>query len=227
MVKEMTSSGWAKAVTIGGAILAAAGGVAWAVSRRSSLGRPVPQLVGRRKRGGRTLSHYRDRRMTIDQRIKLLQRLVWKGVQDPANRKLALNITRSCPERDGLCEAKAIYNAMKKRIRYTGDVGPVAMPDGSVEGIDLFQGASATWDYGGGDCDDHNVFGATMLALNGLTAKFRTTSAGRFEDYSHIYVIAGLPKNDPDRWIALDTTLPGSDNFGKEAPYGRVRDWDV
>lgn len=173
-----------------------------------------------------TLKHYRGN-LSINKRAGILQDLVWQSVQDPAMRKLALSITHNCPARDGECEARAIYNWTRKNIRYTGDVAPVKQGrHGSVEGIDLFQAAKRTVEFRGGDCDDHAVLNATLLALNGITPKFRITApkgAGS-SDWSHIYTTAGLSKNNPSKWLALDTTLPGN-YFGVEAPYGNHIDF--
>jgi hypothetical protein len=123
---------------------------------------------------GMTLTHYRHRKMPIDERLRILQDLTWKSVQDPRNRKLALGMTHNCPERDGACEAKAVYDHIKNNIRYTGDVAPVKMgADGPIEGVDLFQSAYRTWEFKGGDClplstlvlrDDYTL--VPLIALN-------------------------------------------------------------
>lgn len=90
--------------------------------------------------------------MPIETRIATIQELIHKSVQDPQMRKLALQITSQCGERDKVCEARAVYDYIKKRVRYTGDIGPIKHPDGSVEGIDLYQSARRTLEFGGGDC---------------------------------------------------------------------------
>ena len=177
--------------------------------------------------GGMTLKHYRSG-MKIKERVGILQDLAWDSIKDPEMRKLALQITSRCPERDGLCEAKAIYHAMKRRIRYTGDVAPIKMGrNGPVEGVDLFQTAKRTWEFKGGDCDDAAVLAATLLSLNGIPARFRITapSKGRKADWAHIYTMAGVPKTNPTRWVAIDTTLPGSRNFNREVRYGKKIDF--
>ena len=186
---------------------------------------PAP-LVGSYESGGMRMEHRRSADMPIEQRVASLQDLVWKGVQDPQMRKLALQITKHCPERDGLCEAKAVYNYVKANVRYTGDVAPVKMGSrGPVEGVDLFQTAKRTLEMQGGDCDDHAVLSATLLAHNGITPRFRVTAETRNGDDSHIYTIAGLSKTNPRKWVALDSTLPGKDQFGVEYPAGRVTDF--
>lgn len=164
--------------------------------------------------------------MPIEQRLATIQDLVHKSVQDPEMRKLALQLTANCPARDGMCEAKAIFKAVKDRIRYTGDVAPIQMPDGTVDGIDLYQSARRTWfDMKGGDCDDMSILIATLLSLNGITTRLRVMKEDPNEDWSHIYPVAMLPKNAPTSAVALDTTLPGKNKFGVEAPAAQTLDF--
>lgn len=194
------------------------------VTKRSA---PAP-LVGSFESGGMRTEHRRSAEMPIEERVASIQDLVYKGVQDPQMRKLALGITQHCPERDGLCEAKAVYDYVKGRVRYTGDIAPVKFGrNGPVEGIDLFQSPKRTIEFRGGDCDDHSGLAATLLALNGITPRLRVTAESRYGEDGHIYAIAGMPKNAPTKWLALDSTLPGSGNFGVEMPSGRITDFDA
>jgi len=201
------------------------------------------QVQARVKVGNMTLTHHYDPEMPIQQRVGMLQDLVWKGVQNPQMRELALAVTgngertvvigkktfrvrgKNCPARDGLCETEAVYDWVKGNVRYTGDVAPVKMgKDGPVEGVDLFQGGWRTAEFGGGDCDDHSVLAATLLTLNGIPARFRITAPNKNTDWAHIYVLSGLPKTRPHKWVPVDTTLPGN-MFGREAPNGKHVDF--
>lgn len=164
-----------------------------------------------------------DAEMPIEMRIATIQRLIHKSVQDPEMRKISLRVTSRCPERDKMCEAKAIYDYVKAHVRYTGDIGPIKHPDGSVEGIDLYQSARRTLEMGGGDCDDHNILISTMLAQNGLTAKLRVVKTKKAPDWEHIF--PGFV--DTGKFVALDSTIPGADNFGIEAPYHKRVDFDA
>jgi hypothetical protein len=165
--------------------------------------------------------------MPIQQRIASIQKMVEKSVQDPEMRKLAGSLTRHCGDRDGMCEAKAIYKAVKKRVRYVGDIAPVKMANGDVEGIDLYQSARRTWDMQIGDCDDQTILIETLLSVIGITARSRVTAETPDADDSHIYPIALLPKFSPSYAVALDTTLPGSNKFGVEVSPGRITDFDA
>jgi len=183
-------------------------------------------VQGQVESNGMTLTHHRSK-MPIKERAGLLQDLVYKSVQDPEMRKLALQITKDCPARDGQCEAKAIDAWVRRNIRYTGDIGPHKLGrNGPVEGVDLFQTAARTVEFGGGDCDDQSVLNCTLAILNGMACKFRITSPTKrsgVDDFTHIYAMAGLPKNKPGRFVAMDTTLPGG-KLGTEYPFGKSLD---
>lgn len=219
-------------IALAGLGLGVAGAVFIARHRaRGSLGRyvsdpaPRPPLVGESSAGGMKVRHYRANRLPIEQRVRLIQDKVWEGVQDGRMRKLALQITRTCPERDGLCEAKAVYAYMKKHVRYTGDVAPVAMgAGGPVEAVDFFQSGARTLEFGGGDCDDHVIAYAVLAALNGVPVRLRVTAESLMGDHGHIYPVVGLPKLAPSKWTAADTTLPGN-RFGVEVPYAKNLDF--
>lgn len=221
------------AIALGGS-LAVAGGAVLLARRQGGLsgprrreGKPLESMPPESGRRGATLRGYHRGKMSIKQRVSLLQDLTAKSVKDPDMRGLALQITGGCEARDGLCEAKAIGAYTKQNIRYTGDIAPHRLgARGPVESIDLYQSARRTSEYGGGDCDDHAVFNATMLILNGIPAKFRVTSPYRWgrDNYTHIYTMAGLPKTDPKRWVAVDTTLPDY-SLGKE--WGFAKNFDA
>jgi transglutaminase-like putative cysteine protease len=215
------------ALLAGGVILTA--GSIYYLSRRrgKELGRSFEPVEIDTDEGYK-LTAYRSARMPIKERMDILQDLTAKSIRDPRMRKIALQITRHCPARDGACEARAIYNWIKSNVRYTGDVGPHALhAGGPVEGVDLFQSAYRTVEFGGGDCDDHSILACTVAALNGLTCKYRVTSPNRRggdDDFTHIYPMIGVPKENPRKFVAIDTTLPGR-RYGSQAPYGRHVDF--
>lgn len=163
----------------------------------------------------------RESAMPIEQRIATIQDLVHKSIQDPQMRKVALQVTSRCPERDKMCEAQAIYHFVKSRVRYTGDVGAIRHPDGSVEGVDLYQSARRTLEIGGGDCDDNSILNATLLALNGLDPILRVVKTRGAPDWEHIYT--GFMNGR--KFVAVDTTLPGDTSFGIEPNYSKKIDF--
>jgi transglutaminase-like putative cysteine protease len=177
--------------------------------------------------GGMKTELRQSRSMSIQQRLATIQDLVHKSVQDPRMRKLALDITHKCPARDGTCEAQAVYDAVKQRVRYTGDIAPIKQgSQGEVDGIDLYQAAYRTWEFKGGDCDDHSILISTLLALNGIEPRLRVTAESVSADWGHIYPAAILPKGTSGKPVALDTTLPERiAKFGYEVPYAKNLDF--
>lgn len=167
---------------------------------------------------------------TLGDRVRVLRGLVWgtvrgplvrggesfKGsLRDPMMRQIGLLTTRACPARNDLCELEAIFNFVARNVRYTGD----------ITFKDTFQSALRTLQFGGGDCDDHSILNAVLAMENNYQAKWRITSnTGRTWD--HIYMMAGIPKHRPSRWIALDTTL-GQGKFGREPPSVKHQDFVV
>ena len=216
------------AVAVVGGVALTTGLVIWAARRRGGrFGRAaLPRSKGRVHASGMTLTVYRQANLPIQQRVAIIQDLVHKGVRDPRMRKLALEITHHCPARDGRCEARAVYDWVRRNVRYSGDIGPHRLPDGSVEPVDLFQSAARTVEFRAGDCDDSATLSSVLLLLNGIPARLRITSRlpGRQDDFSHIFAVAGVPKTAPTDWLAVDSTLPG-DNFGREAPYAKKADF--
>lgn len=202
------------------------GGLGRANPRLIPKGTPQAAVVGRYSDGKMNTEVRMDDELPIEQRLSTIQDLIYKSVQDPEMRRLALQITADCPERDGMCEARAIYDAVKKRVRYTGDVSSIKLgKDGPVDGIDLYQSARRTWEFKGGDCDDQAIVIATLLSLNGIEARLRVSKEDKASDWSHIYPVAGLPKLAPTKWVALDTTLPGRDKFSIEVPFADAVDF--
>lgn len=239
-----------KWISLGGGALVVVGAAVFCLSRRRKAQAGVGVsgeglgLQAVKHKGGMKLTHHRGP-MPIRKRIGYIQDMVWTSVQNPQMRQLALAITgngtrtvqvhdrtfqvqgANCPARDGECETRAIYEWVKKNVRYTGDVAPVKMGSkGPVEGVDLYQSADRSIQFGGGDCDDAAGVNATLLALNGIQAKLRVTAPTRLAEWAHIFSLAGLPKNKPTKWVAVDTTLPGN-YYGVEAPNGRHVDFDA
>lgn len=149
---------------VAGAGLVVFGGIMWYRQRKTN--QLSTDGLGRRMLGyvaeAPVISSYSDGNMKteirsdpdmpIEQRLATIQRKVRESIQDPEMRKLALAVTARCTERDKVCEAKAIYKAVKARVRYTGDIAPVMWENGEAEGVDLYQSARRTWEFKGGDC---------------------------------------------------------------------------
>jgi transglutaminase superfamily protein len=175
--------------------------------------------------GGQIANGYHQRKMSIKQRLELMQEMVAEDVKDPEMRKLALRVTSKCEARDDECEMRAIYDYVRKNVRYSGDVAPHKLwKGGPVDSVDLYSTGKRTLESGAGDCDDATILVSSLAVLNGITAKFKATSPFKWqkEAYTHVYPMLGYPKNDPEKWIAADTTLPGGDHFGEEHPHAKA-----
>lgn len=225
-------------------ILAAGTAVAFHRKREHLLGRekagPEPFLVQRNnatippptqvtKAGGYTARRYTTDRFSIDQRLRLIQENVFTGIQDGRIRHLAGQLTKHCGRDDGPCEVQAVFDAVRKHVRYSGDVGPVIDPKtGVVDGVDLYASPHRVWTSQIGDCDDHVALIASLLAIMGHEVRLRVTAPSRFGEFAHIYAAVGTPKLGPRKFRAVDTTLPWRNaNVGSEAKYGRARDYVV
>jgi hypothetical protein len=165
---------------------------------------------------------------TLDDRVSILRRMVWDGeaafsrrngpiggLRDPRMRQIGLEVTSSCRARDDMCELDAIYQTVKRNIRYTGDIATE----------DTFQTAWRTLQIGGGDCDDMAVLCAVLAMENGFVCKFRITS-NTGATWDHIFCLAGVSKVSPRRWVPLDTTLPRG-SLGTHPPMAKYRDFDL
>lgn len=187
----------------------------------AGLGRGQAPVIGGYSDGKMKTTLRASDHMPIETRIATIQNLIHKSVQDPQMRKIALKATATCGERDKVCEARAVYGFIKNSVRYTGDIGPIKHPDGSVEGIDLYQSARRTLEMGGGDCDDQAILGATLLALNGHQPVLRVVKTRRAPDWEHIFVGSLID----GKFVPIDTTLPGNRSFGVEPNYSKKVDF--
>lgn len=75
------------------------------------------------------------------------------------------------------------------------------------------------------NCDDHTALCAVLAMENGFRTRARITS-NEGVSWDHIYCLAGLPKGNPTRWVALDTTLPGY-RFNTHPPQAKHQDFDL
>jgi hypothetical protein len=173
---------------------------------------------------------------TLDDRIGHLRRLVDEGKRDPRVYAFARRaLTEKCgpnwcvPEKNNSKEALALFTALRgqvppqkaakdvatarsffenlrKNVRYTSD----------IEGVDTYQKPSHTLALRSADCDDYATLTCAGLGSIGIPCRFKVIRTKGARDWNHIYAQAGLPRQNPTRWISLD----GSVNmpFGWEAP---------
>lgn len=158
----------------------------------------------------------------LDDRIRHLRRLVDEGKRDPAVYAFVRDaISKRCGgdwcirEKDNLSEARAIFDATRRRVRYTSDIA----------GVDTYQKPAHTLALRTADCDDFSSLLCSALLSAGIPCRFKVIRTVNGNDWNHIYVQAGFPRADPKKWISLDASVPTS--FGWEAPRHMIADHRV
>jgi transglutaminase-like putative cysteine protease len=158
----------------------------------------------------------------LDGRIKHLRRLVDEGKRHPAVHEFVRAATsRRCGddwcirEKDNLAEARAIFDATRRQVRYTSDIA----------GVDTYQKPAHTLALRSGDCDDYSSLLCSALLSVGIPCRFKVIRTANGNDWNHIYVQAGFPRANPKKWISLDASVPAA--FGWEAPRNMIADQRV
>ena len=147
-----------------------------------------------------------------------MRKLVDQAVSDQRFVRLAKEIVRGVLPYNDIGEASAVYEYVKRNIRYTKD--PVTK-ETLYPPLELLK-------LRAGDCDDiAMLMGAIMIAL-GYPARLVTiaASADNPEEFSHVYLEAEVPPGS-GQWIPMDAARPGA-QFGLEPPiYYRKRAWSL
>ncbi len=118
--------------------------------------------------------------------------------------------TRTCPQKDYYCQAKACYDWIVKNIAYAYDPN-------------LVEYTEAPWRVlknGIGDCDSQDMLLCAMFEQLGLPAQFVTIKADpkRPDEFSHVYTRVQIPNYG---WVVADPTMPNK-YFGWE-PEGNYK----
>jgi len=147
-------------------------------------------------------------------RIGTLQDAVWDAVRNPQMRELALAVTgygtrnvdvgrlhfdvtgAGCPPRDGECESSAIGDWVAAHQAQASKMTPAGI-------------------------DSSAALACSLLSLNGVTCRFRAARQGK---ELAVYALAGVPKNRPMRWLAMD--YRGQYRFGLESARAEFEDFD-
>ena len=150
----------------------------------------MPTAVEARRRWGAVHGVH-----TLRGKLKQIRGMHMAGLLDPSMRALAAKIARTCPERDDACEVRAVYQWVRRNIRYTDD----------VEGFDTHASPMRTVEWGIGDCDDSLALVTCLMRHLGYRVGVRVAETGT-QGYDHVYAIAGWPKLTPVSYVAMDTT---------------------
>jgi transglutaminase-like putative cysteine protease len=150
------------------------GGGAPRRSRRSNGLARFPATAPRTNQSGRTgvgkmrLRTYEIR--DLPERMRYLQGLVQQGKRDPVVYEFARQaVNKKCggnwcvPEKDNARELKALFEHVRKNVRYTSD----------ISGVDSYQKPRHTIALRTADCDDYSVLLCSLAAVLGLPARFK------------------------------------------------------
>lgn len=162
----------------------------------------------------------------IDERVSWIKRQAIKASVDPKLIEEVSNILGAkCGDKwcvaekggkDGLSEVKAFFWALRDpkspyALRYKRD----------HLAVDTFINPVLQQKLKNGDCDDGTARLAAWLMQAGYQAILRVVHAkGAPGDFSHIYVLAGVPAGRPTRWVPLDWSVLNAVP-GWEAPGAR------
>jgi predicted transglutaminase-like cysteine proteinase len=158
----------------------------------------------------------------VEQTIRQMRRLIEKGKKDPAVHECAAWILRAgrVPAFDWTGECRAIYDWVRRNIRFTRD----------VYGKETLHAAPEILRLGIGDCDDFTILICSLLGTIGVKTRIVTVS-NRGEDpeqFSHVYPEAYV--EGEGRWIPLDAArrnpafARGPENFFRKRVWNTTSD---
>lgn len=164
-----------------------------------------------RKSGEMTMSLHEIK--GIEDRIKHIQGRISKGKVNPKVYEFTREATsKKCgdkwciEEKDNLGEAKAVYDHIRKNVRYTSD----------ILGIDTYQHPKHTISMKSADCDDYSSLVCASLLSLGIPCRLKVIRTKDSNEWNHIWAEAGLPRANPTKWYAMDASVPKP--FGWRAP---------
>jgi transglutaminase-like putative cysteine protease len=153
----------------------------------------------------------------LDERIVHLRKLALAGKKDPAIYEFARRaVNAKCganwcvPEKDNLAEARALFNAVRKNVRYTSDIA----------GVDSYQKPGHTLNLRTGDCDDYSTLACAAAGSLGMPCRFKVIRTKDSPTWNHIYAQIGFPRRGPRKWVAFDASVDMP--FGWEPPASMV-----
>jgi len=147
-----------------------------------------------------------------EERLQILADLIEEGSQDPVIRETAIKILKAyrVPEKDEIGEVKAIFDWVKRNIRYTKD----------IIGRDTYHTAKRILELKVADCDDFCVLLDSLLASIGYPVGARIITTSPQRGFHHIYSLVKVK----GKWIPLDQTNKKF-KIGQEPKYYKKRDF--
>jgi hypothetical protein len=164
---------------------------------------------------------------SLDHRLKALAYAVQLGLHDPFSTEWVSRVVRDLPHSNipgsDALEVDAIFDALKKSVRYTYHPG-----------MDRIQTLRRTLALGVGDCDNASVALATALKILNFDVCWVIMGVeGHVADHiwAQVWMPRGVPVDSPGgRWVDLDLTTgpggyPDSAMIGYAVPYENRSFW--
>jgi transglutaminase-like putative cysteine protease len=143
---------------------------------------------------------------------RLISRLIRDGAKDFYVRQKAIHIfrCRRVPAKDRWGEVCALFEWVRRNIRYTRDIFRV----------ELLHTPRRMLELRAGDCDDMTILLGAMLIATGHPVRLALTGFRRHKPhiYSHIYPEV----NVRGKWIALDATMERPIGWAPPALWKRI-----
>jgi len=140
---------------------------------------------------------------STDDRVELIAKNIQVGrVSEDIHIFAAQALTDRCggrwcvEPRNWLGEVAQIADHITANVRYTLD----------TFGIDTYRTPQRTLQLAMGDCDDMAALGGAVLQAVGYPIMIKVIQMEGQPDFHHIYLVAGLPPDSPQQWIAFDPT---------------------
>lgn len=133
-----------------------------------------------------------------------------EGAANPKIRATAISIVSDVANRDFRGEAQAIFDWVKKNIKFRGEYA------------ETIQSPLVTLELQAGDCDDHATLIAALLATIGHAVKFKTVATSG-QDFTHVYAVAIDKRTGAE--IPMDTTVDRSSLGWQPEHITRAREW--
>ena len=125
--------------------------------------------------------------------LAIMRTLVRRYKRDPLIRDTAISLVAGVEQRDWSGEARALFEYVRDRIRYTRD----------INGVETIQTPPVTMELEAGDCDDKSTLLAALLESIGHPSRFVAAGYQEPGRYSHVYVETKIR----DKWMPLDATV--------------------
>src|SRR6266478_9773411 len=146
---------------------------------------------------------------------RLISQLIRSGAKDFYVRQRAIDIFRNggVQPKDRFGEVCALFNWVRKNIRYTRDIFRV----------ELLHSARRMLELRAGDVDDMSILLGSMLVSTGHPV--RLVLVGFRPDKPHLYSHIYPEVNVRGRWIPIDATMPRPIGWAPPALWKRI--WEI